>query len=103
MCSLIFAELIPIKVVSEINFFSILSFIASLNSFNTLDKVSLVASKVNENEYLPNMPRNKSFTTVLNMKSNNQYISPMVYIGESNNFLINQTDPQQDLLSITTY
>ena len=55
-----------------------------LNSFNTLDKVSLVASKVNENEYLPNMPRNKSFTTVLNMKSNNQYISPMVYIGESN-------------------
>ena len=55
-----------------------------LNSFNTLDKVSLVASKVNENEYLPNMPRNKSFTTVLNMKSNNEYISPMVYIGESN-------------------
>ena len=55
-----------------------------LNSFNTLDKVSLVASKVNENEYLPNMPRNKSFTTVLNMKSNNEYISPMVYLGESN-------------------
>ena len=55
-----------------------------LNSFNTLDKVSLIASKVNENEYLPNMPRNKSFTTVLNMKSDDEYLSPMIYIGESN-------------------
>ena len=54
-----------------------------LNSFNNLDDVSIVASKVNENEYLPNMPRNKSFTTVLNMKSNDEYISPMIYIGES--------------------
>ena len=54
-----------------------------LNSFNNLDDVSIVASKVNENEYLPNMPRNKSFTTVLNMKSDDEYISPMIYIGES--------------------
>ena len=55
-----------------------------LNAYNSLDDVSIVASKINENEYLTNLPRNKSFTTVLNMTSSNEYLSPMVYIGESN-------------------
>ena len=55
-----------------------------LNAYNNFDDVSIVASKINENEYLTNLPRNKSFTTVLNMTSSNEYLSPMVYIGESN-------------------
>jgi hypothetical protein len=54
-----------------------------LNAYNSFDNVSIVASKINENEYLTNLPRNKSFTTVLNFTSNNEYLSPMVYIGES--------------------
>tara|TARA_B100000965_G_scaffold42898_1_gene31455 strand:- start:3479 stop:11128 length:7650 start_codon:yes stop_codon:yes gene_type:complete len=54
-----------------------------LNAYNNFDNVSIVASKINENEYLTNLPRNKSFTTVLNFTSNNEHLSPMVYIGES--------------------
>ena len=60
-----------------------------LNAYNSLDDVSIVASKVNENEYLTNLPRNKSFTTVLNFTTNNDYLSPMVYIGESSTEFIN--------------
>ena len=54
-----------------------------LNAYNSFDIVSIVASKINENEYLPSLPRSKSFTTVLNFESTNEYLSPMVYIGES--------------------
>ena len=59
-----------------------------LNSYNNLDKVSVVASKINENEYLPDMPRNKSFTTVLNLSTTNENISPMIYLsGSSTEFI----------------
>ena len=55
-----------------------------LNTYNDLNKVSIVASKINENEYLPDLPRNKSFTTVLNLGTNNENISPMIYLSGSN-------------------
>jgi len=54
-----------------------------LNTLNDLSDVSIIASKINENEYLSNIPRNKSFTTLINLKSNSQYISPVIYLGES--------------------
>ena len=54
-----------------------------LNTVNSLDSVAIVASKINENQYLSNIPRNKSFTTLLNFASNNNYISPIVYLSES--------------------
>ena len=60
-----------------------------LNTFNALDNVSIIASKVNENEYLSNVPRNKSFTTVINLKSNSEYISPMIYLSQSSTEFIN--------------
>ena len=49
-----------------------------LNSYNPLESVRLVASKVNENEYLAS---GKSFTTILNFTSNDENISPIVKIG----------------------
>ena len=49
-----------------------------LNSYNSLDSVRLVASKVNENEYLAS---EKSFTTVLNFTSNDENISPIVKLS----------------------
>ena len=49
-----------------------------INNINSFDKVKLVASKTNENQYLSNLPSNKSFTTILNLNSNDENISPMV-------------------------
>ena len=49
-----------------------------INSINTFDKVKLVASKLNENQYLTNLPSNKSFTTILNLTTTDENISPMV-------------------------
>ena len=61
-----------------------------LNRYNALDTVRIVASKVNENQYLSGLPRNKSFTTLLNLNSSNEDISPIVYIdGGSETEFIN--------------
>ena len=60
-----------------------------INTINSLDDVAIVASKINENEYLPTLPRNKSFTTILDFSSNNQYISPIIYLSESKTEFIN--------------
>ncbi len=60
-----------------------------INTINSLDDVAIVASKINENEYLSSIPRNKSFTTILDFSSNNQYISPIVYLSESKTEFIN--------------
>ena len=38
----------------------------------------MVASKINENQYLSSLPSNKSFTTILNLSSNDENISPMI-------------------------
>ena len=49
-----------------------------INNINSFDKVKLVASKLNENQYLTNLPSNKSFTTILNLTTNDENISPIV-------------------------
>ena len=55
-----------------------------LNSLNVLDSVRVVASKVNENQYSQNLPSGKSFTTILNLTTTDENISPLVRLsGES--------------------
>ena len=63
-----------------------------LNSINSFDKVKLVASKLNENQYLTNLPSNKSFTTVLNLTTNDENISPVVRLtsGSETEFISNR-------------
>ena len=52
-----------------------------LNTYNALDTVRLVSSKVNENQYLGSLPSNKSFTTILNLSSNDENISPVIRLS----------------------
>ena len=51
-----------------------------LNIFNTS---RIVCSKINENTYLTNLPRNKSFTTGITLNSSNSNISPIIYLDEA--------------------
>ena len=64
----------------------------ALNRYNTLRSVRMVASKVNEDQYLTNLPRNKSFTTNLTLISNNENLSPIIYLngGSSTEFISNR-------------
>ena len=50
-----------------------------LNSLNKLNSPRIVCSKVNENEYLTNMERHKSFTTSIKIATDNEYVSPIIY------------------------
>ena len=50
----------------------------SLNNLNPLNSVRIVASKVNENQYLNGLPENKSFTLLMNLTSNNPNLSPAI-------------------------
>ena len=52
-----------------------------LNTYNALDTVRLVSSKVNENQYLGSLPSSKSFTTILNLSSNDENISPVIRLS----------------------
>jgi hypothetical protein len=51
-----------------------------LNSLNTFTTVRLVCSKENETEYLSNLPRNKSFTTVIDLSTRDPNLSPIVFL-----------------------
>ena len=51
-----------------------------LNSLNTFTTVRLVCSKENETEYLSNLPRNKSFTTVIDLSTGDSNLSPIVFL-----------------------
>ena len=64
----------------------------SLNRYNALRSVRMVASKVNEDEYMTDLPRNKSFTTNLVLSSNSENLSPMIYLngGSSTEFISNR-------------
>ena len=64
----------------------------ALNRYNTLRSVRMVASKVNEDQYLTDLPRNKSFTTNLTLLSNNENLSPIIYLngGSSTEFISNR-------------
>ena len=70
----------------------------ALNRYNTLRSVRMVASKVNEDEYLTNLPRNKSFTTNLILTSNNENLSPIIYLngGSSTEFISNRLNQPFD-------
>ena len=48
----------------------------SINNLNSLDSVRMIASKLNENQYLNSLSENKSFTLLLNLTSNNPNLSP---------------------------
>ena len=59
----------------------------------------MVASKVNEDEYLSNLPRSRSFTTNLTLSSNSENLSPMIYLngGSSTEFISNRLNQPIDL------
>ena len=54
-----------------------------INSYNELDSVRVVASKTNENQYLTNLPRNKSFTAALTLSTSDKNISPIIWWNTS--------------------
>ena len=76
----------------------------ALNRYNTLRSVRMVASKVNEDEYLTDLPRNKSFTTNLTLTSNNENLSPIIYLngGSSTEFISNRLNRPINLESYSS-
>ena len=70
----------------------------TLNRYNALRSVRMVASKVNEDEYLSSLPRSKSFTTNIILSSNNENLSPMIYLngGSSMEFISNRLNQPID-------
>ena len=55
-----------------------------LNTLNEFTTPRLVASKVNEDQYLTAMARNKSFTTAIKFNTTNQNVSPIIYTDIAN-------------------
>ena len=55
-----------------------------LNTLNEFTTPRLVASKVNEDQYLTAMARNKSFTTAIKFNTTNQNVSPILYMDIAN-------------------
>ena len=51
-----------------------------LNSLNVLKSVRIVCSKENETEYLSGLPRNKSFTTAIDLSTTDSNLSPIVFL-----------------------
>jgi hypothetical protein len=51
-----------------------------LNVPNKLNSLRLIASKVNSDTYLGNMPRNKSMTTAIVMSTTNYNLSPIIFL-----------------------
>jgi hypothetical protein len=56
-----------------------------LNQVNTLSSLRMVASNVNEQEYLDDLPRNKSFTTAIVLKTEDKNLSPILFTDICNN------------------
>ena len=63
-----------------------------LNTYNSLDTVQMVASKINETQYLQGLPNGKSFSTILNLSSNDENISPIIALssGSETEFISNR-------------
>ena len=59
-----------------------------LNSFNQFDSPRLVASIYNENEYLQDLPNNKSLTLALTFRSNDINLSPVLDINQATLFTL---------------
>jgi len=49
-----------------------------INVLNTLNSPRIVCSKVNEDQFLSNLPRGKSFTTGITLNSNDSNLSPQI-------------------------
>ena len=60
-----------------------------LNSLNSLSSLRLVASEINQNEYLTSLPRNKSLTTAITFNSNdpNNALSPILNLEQAGSIL----------------
>ena len=63
----------------------------SLNETNDFDNPRLVASRINENQYLTDLPGNKSLTLRLDMSSEDENLSPVVDLERSNVILVNNS------------
>jgi hypothetical protein len=50
-----------------------------LNKLNKLSSTRIVCSNINESTYLNALPRNKSFTTGITLKTTNKNLSPIIY------------------------
>lgn len=50
-----------------------------LNAVNNLSSTRIVCSRINEQTYLSNLPRNKSFTTGITLSTQNSNLSPQIY------------------------
>ena len=63
-----------------------------LNTYNSLDTVQMVTSKINETQYLQGLPNGKSFSTILNLSSNDENISPIIRLssGSETEFISNR-------------
>jgi len=49
-----------------------------INVLNTFNSTRIVCSKVNEDQFLSSLPRNKSFTTGITLSSNDSNLSPQI-------------------------
>lgn len=68
-----------------------------LNQVNNLTSMRMVASKPNEDEYLDGLPRNKSFTTAIVLKTTDKNLSPILYTDVANTeFRFNRIDAPVD-------
>jgi len=54
-----------------------------LNTANELSTPRIVCSEVNENEYLNNIDRNKSFTTAIEFKTTDESVSPVIRLRQA--------------------
>jgi hypothetical protein len=54
-----------------------------LNVLNKLSTTRIVCSKVNETNYLSSLPRNKSFTTAINLSTTDNNLSPVIYLDNA--------------------
>ena len=54
-----------------------------INVLNTFNTARIVCSQINENTYLTNLPRNKSFTTGITLTSSDSNLSPIIYLDEA--------------------
>jgi len=54
-----------------------------INVLNTFNTARIVCSQINENTYLTNLPRNKSFTTGITLNSSDSNLSPIIFLDEA--------------------
>jgi hypothetical protein len=54
-----------------------------INQQNKLNEIRMISSKVNSDEYLDALPRNKSLITALTLSSDNYNLSPMIFLDDT--------------------